>query len=101
MHTNTPYAGFNVLLLEPVRNAGVPVAYDAAYVTNHGGGGKVTARPLTTAERRAGGLSNGVDGHGAEQWPKVQHGLGLFSAVLADAPDTEDALVARLFELLT
>lgn len=97
------YAGFNLLLLAP--RAGPPgLAYDAAYVTNHGGGGRVAARPLSDDERRCGGLSNGVDGAGADAWPKVRTGSALFLRVLqaAAAPETsEDALAERLFELLT
>jgi hypothetical protein len=77
-------------------------AYDAAYVTNHGGGGKVTSRLLSDAERQCGGLSNGIDGAGAESWPKVRRGSELFVDVLQSiTPDTPAAdLAERLFTLL-
>lgn len=64
----------------------------------------MTSRPLSCAEHRCGGLSNGVDGLGAESWPKVQHGSQLFLDVLQEsmAPEvTETDLVERLFKLLT
>jgi uncharacterized protein with NRDE domain len=77
--------------------------FDGVYVTNHGGGGTIIVRPLTIPERRCGGMSNGVDGKGAEAWPKVQHGLHSFksimSAVSPSVPEKE--LAERMFELLT
>ena len=109
---NVPYAGFNLLLLAPrgpppsASAGGAPrtaLAYDGAFVTNHGGGGRVASRPLSDAERGCGALSNGVDGRGAAAWPKVQHGAASFSALLqAVTRDTPEAdLVERLFGLLT
>jgi len=97
------YAGFNLLLLAPSAHGENSLSFDGAYVTNHGGGGTIIVRPLTTAEKRCGGMSNGVDDNGAEAWPKVQHGLHSFesimSAVSPSVPDKE--LAENLFELLT
>jgi len=97
------YAGFNLLLLAPSAHGENSLSFDGTYVTNHGGGGTIIVRPLTIAERRCGGMSNGVDGKGAEAWPKVQHGLHSFtsimSAVSPSVPEME--LAEKLFELLT
>lgn len=97
------YAGFNLLFLTPSTRGEHDLTFDGTYVTNHGGGGTLIVRPLTDTERRCGGMSNGIDGKGAEMWPKVQHGLHLFesimSAVLPTTPEKE--LADYLFELLT
>ncbi|KAJ8581649.1 DUF833-domain-containing protein [Rhizopogon salebrosus TDB-379] len=97
------YAGFNLLLLAPSAHGENSLSFDGVYVTNHGGGGTIIVRPLTIPERRCGGMSNGVDGKGAEAWPKVQHGLHSFksimSAVSPSVPEKE--LAERMFELLT
>lgn len=98
------YAGFNLLVLAP--SAGHDehnLSFDGAYVTNHGGGGTITVRPLTIAERRCGGMSNGIDGNGAEAWPKVQHGLHSFKSIIsAISPNPpEKELAESLFQLLT
>lgn len=103
---NTPYAGFNLLLLSAVwseNDAHPRLSFEGGYVTNHGGGGKIAARPLTDAERRRGGLSNGIDGKDADTWPKVKHGLNLFSEVLDSITENLDdlELSERLFQLLT
>ncbi|KAF8272807.1 NRDE protein-domain-containing protein [Lactarius quietus] len=98
----TPYAGFNMLLLEPVPStsaAASTLAYDARLVTNDGAGGPIRSRPLTDAERACGGLSNG-------QWPKVVQGRGELDKVLGElsrGPETEtdERLARRLIELLT
>lgn len=109
LEANKTYAGFNLLLLSPSHSvadtdgASPGLSFEAAYVTNLGGGKGLMSRELSDAERRCGGLSNGVDGHGAAQWPKVQHGTRLFENVLqAITPETTDMdLVERLFGLLT
>ncbi|KAG1901090.1 NRDE protein-domain-containing protein [Suillus fuscotomentosus] len=97
------YAGFNLLLLTPSTRGEHALTFDGTYVTNHGGGGTLVVRSLTDAERRCGGLSNGIDGKGAELWPKVQHGLHLFKSIIkAVSPTTpEKELADNLFELLT
>jgi len=99
----TSYAGFNLLLLSPTtKTSENALSFDAVYVTNYGGGGSIKARPLTMSERECGGLSNGVDGHGANEWPKVAQGTRAFNDILrgisADTP--EDEVVERLFRLL-
>ncbi|KAI0786150.1 DUF833-domain-containing protein [Abortiporus biennis] len=108
-HENIPYAGFNLLLLSPSFNHTEAdqheiVSYEATYVTNSGGGGDIKVRHLQKSERICGGMSNGVDGHGADSWPKVKHGTELFDEVLKStttAKVTDEALSDRLFNLLT
>lgn len=97
------YAGFNLLLLTPSTRGEHDFSFDGTYVTNHGGGGTLIDRPLTDAERRCGGMSNGIDNRGAEVWPKVQYGLHSFRSIMnAVSPTTpEKELADNLFELLT
>ncbi|KAF5311712.1 hypothetical protein D9611_009472 [Ephemerocybe angulata] len=84
------FAGFNLLLLAPsLRPDSNSISYSSLYVTNHGGGGVLTARPLTSSERSCGCMSNGVDGHGAGDWPKVRHAIDDFTAVLQDLQHQE------------
>ncbi|KAH0826145.1 NRDE protein-domain-containing protein [Lanmaoa asiatica] len=96
------YAGFNLMLLAAA-SAPPSLSFDALYVTNRGGGGPITYRALTDAQKHREGLSNGVDGDGADEWPKVQHGVHAFNALLDTLPpDTsDDQLTERLFDLLT
>jgi hypothetical protein len=107
----TPYAGFNLLLLEPSSSAPT-LTYDALLVSNGGGGGSIESRPLTDAERACGGLSNGVDGRGGEEWPKVVQGRDELRSVLGEQllllsrgpepeTDQDERLARRLIELLT
>ncbi|KDR83037.1 hypothetical protein GALMADRAFT_238805 [Galerina marginata CBS 339.88] len=96
------FAGFNLLLLAPTFDTNGAIRYDPLLVTNHGGGGNLTSRQLRPTERSCGGISNGIDGAGAELWRKVQHATEDFDAVLqASTPDqTESELTAQLFQLL-
>ncbi|KAI8978722.1 DUF833-domain-containing protein [Trametes punicea] len=101
------YAGFNLLLLSPSPAGGDPgsgkFSLDGAFATNLGGGGPITARMLTSDERQCGGMSNGVDHRGANEWPKVKHGIQTLRQVLNSLPQdvTEAEIVERLFALLT
>lgn len=81
--------------------------YDAAHVTNHGARGALVARALTSAECVCGGMSNGVDGRGAEDWPKVRVGTRALKEALEasksegmNAQASEEALLAKLFAIL-
>jgi len=97
------YAGFNLLLLAPTAPDWSWLSYDATYVTNRGAGGPITYLPLTDAQRHRGGMSNGIDGKGADEWPKVQQGLRSLETILDTLlPNTsEEQLAERLFELLS
>jgi len=97
------YAGFNLLLLAPTLDSRGWIHYESSLlVTNHGGGGPVTSRTLSSSERSCGVLSNGIDGAGANLWPKVQHATTQFPAVVQTrSPDPTDAeLIDHLFQLL-
>jgi len=96
------YAGFNLLLLSPALTSGSMIRYESLLVTNHGGGGPVTSRHLSSSERSCGALSNGIDGAGATLWPKVQYASAHFPAVVESrsADMTDVQLVERLFQLL-
>ncbi|KAI5896975.1 uncharacterized protein SCHCODRAFT_02616353 [Schizophyllum commune H4-8] len=100
------YAGFNLLLFAPsgASETHGSLSFDGALVTNSGGGGPITARPLSSEERCAMGCSNGVDGHGANDWPKVRIGVTEFRKILRDFGDAatveEGALTESLFTLL-
>ncbi|KAF8887161.1 NRDE protein-domain-containing protein [Infundibulicybe gibba] len=95
-------AGFNLLLLAPSSNGPTEsLSFDSILVTNHGSGGLVTSRPLSHQERLCGGISNGIDGAGGNEWPKVQHVIQRFDAVSqASSEMKETELTEHLFELL-
>ncbi|CDO69875.1 hypothetical protein BN946_scf184884.g34 [Trametes cinnabarina] len=97
------YAGFNLLLLSPAPSDSGTLSLDGAFATNSGGSGQITARMLTMDERHCGGISNGIDHHGANEWPKVKHGIQTLNEVLHSLPQdaTEAEIVERLFALLT
>ncbi|KAL0574880.1 hypothetical protein V5O48_007092 [Marasmius crinis-equi] len=108
------YSGFNLLLLAPSATpaqAGDPVAdldlqYKGCLVTNGGACGPIASRPLSAKERSCGGFSNGVDGKGGAEWPKVKRGLRDFENLISqltqasDKQADESELADRLFELL-
>ncbi|KZT65847.1 DUF833-domain-containing protein [Daedalea quercina L-15889] len=103
---NGKFAGFNLLLLAPRlehTEDGRELHFDSAFVTNSGGGGRITARGLSQAEWRCGGLSNGIDCAGAGEWPKVKKGKQALQEVLETTVEgmSESELVERLFEVLT
>jgi len=103
---NGRFAGFNLLLLAPRlehTEGWRKLRFDSGFVTNSGGGGRITARGLTDAEMRCGGLSNGIDCAGASEWPKVKKGTQALQDVLeTSAEGISDAeLSERLFQLLT
>ena len=108
------FAGFNLLLLTPTTTTtttpldsgfALTIRYDnSLLVTNHGGGGPVTSRTLSSSERSCGALSNGIidSPDAAAPWPKVQHATEYFPAVVESrSPDPTDVeLVEHLFKLL-
>lgn len=96
------FAGFNLMLLSPSRKLQA-LSFDAALVTNHGAGGVVQSRPLSKDERLAGAISNGIDGQGGNEWPKVKNGVNFLKEYLGKLPvDTKETELAdHLFDLLT
>lgn len=118
------YAGFNLLLLEPLSpfptatgpasatatdTDSATLAYDARLLTNGGGGGPIRARTLSDDECACGGISNGVDGEGGDAWPKVVHGRAALRSILDEGSageglkiaDAESHLADQLMDLLT
>ena len=65
LQANKTYAGFNPLLLSPSHSvadtdgASLDLSFEAAYVTNLGGGKGLMSRELSDAERRCGGFRTG------------------------------------------
>ena len=96
------FAGFNLLLLAPRLGDEGLLFYDALFVTNHGGGGVITARRLSSPEMRCGCMSNGIDGQGADEWPKVKQATGEFAAAIESiSPEaTHTDIAERLFKVL-
>ena len=96
------YAGFNLLLLAPTLGSAETVQYDSLLVTNHGGGGTLTSRGLQPGERACGGISNGIDNAGANEWPKLLHATKDLDTVLQTLTPgaTESELTEHLFKLL-
>lgn len=105
-HAQQLYAGFNMLLLTPDRSLGNHLSYTGVFVSNGGAGGVVVTRPLTDEEKILGTFSNGVDGQGGGEWPKVcqlrEATRHIFRKALECPKDArEDVLVSRLMECLT
>ncbi|EGN93983.1 hypothetical protein SERLA73DRAFT_126376 [Serpula lacrymans var. lacrymans S7.3] len=104
--TDAKFAGFNLLLLSPAPSTSSnqrPLSFDGTYVTNRGAGGFITSHALSSSQRHCGGMSNGIEDKGANEWPKVQHGIRSLKAILETSmPDrTEDQFTEELFDLLT
>jgi hypothetical protein len=84
------------------------LTYDAILVTNHGAGGALETRRLTSAEHACGCVSNGIDGQGGNEWPKVKRASSDLGGVLQNLPtdgysfaQTEKVLIEHLFNILT
>jgi len=103
------FPGFNLLLLAPTSSSSENqegskcISFDAVWVTNGGAGGDITTRPLSDEERHCGGISNGIDGQGANEWPKVKHGIQSLGNLLKgplSRSHTEADVVNHLFDIL-
>lgn len=93
------FAGFNLLLFAPSQSQ--TISYNATLVTNGGGGKSITSRPLRADERYCGALSNGIDGKGGNEWPKVKDGITELAKILNhDNGRDEMTLAEDLFQLL-
>lgn len=99
---DTKFSGFNLMLFAPLMKSDGSVSYQSLFVTNHGAGGILTSKPLSEDERRCGAVSNGIDGAGANDWPKVKRAIKDFDAVFQTlSPDnSETELVDRLMDVL-
>lgn len=100
------YAGFNLLLFEPFPGSNdQQYRFDAALISNLGGGGRIVYRHLDAEERKRGGISNGVDGRGGETWPKVLEAKRCLQHVLeqdiaASGAELDARLVNSMFQIL-
>ena len=91
----TRFAGFNLLVFTPQvtgseSEGSLRLSYEATKLSNGGGGNPMVSRTLTSEERKAGAMSNGVDGEGGDEWPKVQTATRSLREVLKDDFDRAD-----------
>lgn len=96
------FSGFNLMLFAPLMKSNGSLSYESLLVTNHGAGGVLTWRLLSEDERRCGGISNGIDGAGATEWPKIKRATQDFHSVLQGlSPNhSEVELVDLLMDIL-
>lgn len=85
------FAGFNLLVFVPrISNPGSgsedswELSYEVTKLSNNGGGNPIVSRTLTSEERKAGAMSNGIDGQGGDEWPKVMDATRSLREVLKD-----------------
>lgn len=114
LNIKSGFAGFNLLTFIP-RVSGSEgsrsLSYDVTKLSNNGGGNPILSRSLTSEERKGGALSNGIDGKGGDEWPKVQDAARSLKELLRDDFErtgdsnpnrkSDEALAEKLFELLT
>ncbi|KAG8984787.1 hypothetical protein FRB94_005608 [Tulasnella sp. JGI-2019a] len=98
------YAGFNMLLLSP--SSAVPLQFDGRFVSNGGAGGAITARALRPDEFNYGGISNGAEASGGDEWPKVVEGRTNLARAVEGYRDRTDVpndkiLIDSLFDVLS
>lgn len=84
------------------------LSYEAALLTNSGGGGRLSVKHASSPECIVHALSNMSEAKGEKEWPKVRKGKELLSAALfADKHDggkallDEEELAERLFKILS
>ena len=68
------------------------LSYEIAKLSNNGGGNPIVSRTMTREERKGGAMSNGIDGKGGDEWPKVQDATRSLREVLkGDFDRAEDS----------
>ena len=77
LNLESRFAGFNLLVFvprapEPGSEGSWRLSYEVTKLSNNGGGNPMVSRTLTGEERKGGAMSNGIDGNGGDEWPKVQ-----------------------------
>jgi uncharacterized protein with NRDE domain len=93
------FAGFNLLVFAP--HVSGPegsrrLSYEATKLSNNGGGNPIISRSLSSEERKGGVMSNGIDGKGGEEWPKVRDATrSLWDVLKDDFEQTDDLDVSR------
>ena len=83
------FAGFNLLVFVPHLSGPESegpwrLSYEVTKLSNNGGGGPIFSRSLTSEEQKGGAMSNGVDGEGADEWPKAKDATRILREVLRD-----------------
>ena len=83
------FAGFNLLVFVPhvsksESDGSWRLSYEVAKLSNNGGGNPIVSRSLTSEERKGGAMSNGIDGKGGDEWPKVRDATRSLREVLGD-----------------
>jgi len=85
------------------------LSYEVVKLSNNGGGNPIVSRTLTGEERKVGVMSNGIDGKGGDEWPKVQDATRSLREVLKGDFDQaegsrlgpDEGLAEELFEILS
>lgn len=108
------FAGFNLLVFAPQVSGSEGswrLSYDVTKLSNNGGGNPIVSRPLTSEERKGGAMSNGIDGKGGDEWPKVRDATQSLREVLRDDLErvgepssrwkSDEELVEELFGILS
>ena len=108
------FAGFNLLVFVPrvSESEGSPrLSYVVTKLSNNGGGNPIVSRSLTSEERKGGAMSNGIDGKGGDEWPKVRNATRSLREVLKvdfertgdpDSPlKSDEELAEELFGILS
>lgn len=92
------FAGFNLLVFVPrISNPesgsqrSCELSYEVTKLSNNGGGNPIVSRTMTSEERKVGAMSNGVDGQGGDEWPKVVDATRSLREVLEDNKREEDS----------
>jgi len=91
------FAGFNLLIFVPriSKSESEPegpwrLSYEVTKLSNNGGGNPIVSRTLTSEERKGGAMSNGIDGKGGDEWPKVRDAAQSLRQVLKDGFERMD-----------
>ena len=108
------FAGFNLLVFTPhisESEGSWRLSYEATKLSNNGGGNPIVSRSLTNEEQKGGAMSNGIDGEGGDEWPKVRDATRSLGEVLkddfgrTDNPNprrrSDEELVEELFGILS
>ena len=90
------FAGFNLLVFSPrlskVESEGSrELSYEVTKLSNNGGGNPIVSRALTREEWKGGAMSNGIDGKGGDEWPKVKEATSRLKEVFKDDVERKES----------
>ena len=87
------------------------LSYEVVKLSNNGGGNPIISRSLTVDGQNGMAVSNGIDGKGGDEWPKVQDAAQSLREVLEDDSEptgdsnsrrrSDDELAEELFGVLS